>query len=92
MRQVASGRGGGVIHTLTVAVPQPLAVGDVGEITIEGDLNGLSRGEPRAAARKQSVADDFEAVVGNQRGGDVVLHSGNPFRVGGSCPLLMILL
>lgn len=90
---MAGGRGGGVVDTITIAVVKPLAVGDVGEIAVEGDLDGLSRRTPRAATREQDgVADDLETVVGNQSGGDVVLHSGNPFRVGGSWPLLMVLL
>lgn len=93
MREVASGGGGGVIDTVTVTVVIPLAEGDVGKITVEGDFNGLPCRRPRATTRKQGgVADDFETVVVDQSGGDVVLHSGNPFRVGGSCPLLMILL
>lgn len=93
LREVAGGGGACVIHTITITVVKPLAVVDGGEIAVEGDLDGLSRRTPRTATRKQDgVADDLEAVVGNQSGGDVVLHSGNPFRVGGSWPLLMVLL
>lgn len=86
---MAGGRGGGVIDTITIAVPQPLAVGDVGEIAGEGDLNGLSRGEPRTATSEQDgVADDLETVVVNQSSSDEVLHSGDPLSVEGSCPSL----
>ena len=89
LREVAGGRGGGVIDTLTITVPQPLTVGDVGEITAEGDLNGLSCREPGAATSKQDgVADDFETVVVNQSSSDEVLHSGDPLSVEGSCPSL----
>lgn len=89
MRKVASGRGGGVIDTITITVVIPLVMSDVGEIAIEGDFDGLPRGSPRTATRKQGgVANDFKTVVGNQSGGDVVLHSWNPLSVEGSCPSL----
>lgn len=93
MREVASGFRGGVIDTITITVVKPLVVGDVGEITVKGDFNGLPCGSPRATTRKQGgIADDLKAVVIDQSGSDEVLHSGNPFHGGGSCPLLMILL
>lgn len=89
LREVAGGVRGGVVDTITIAVVKPLAVGDVGEIAVEGDLDGLSRRTPRAATSKQDgVADDLETVVGNQSSSDEVLHSGDPLSVEGSCPSL----
>ena len=89
LRKVAGGRGGGVIDTIAVAVVEPLAVVDVGEIAVEGDLDGLSRRTPGAATREQDgVADDLETVVVNQSSSDEVLHSGDPLSVEGSCPSL----
>ena len=86
---MAGGRGGGVIDTIAIAVVEPLAVVDVGEIAVEGDLDGLSRRTPGTATSEQDgVANDFETVVGNQSGGDVVLHSWDPLSVEGSCPSL----
>ena len=35
---------------------------------------------------------DFVGAGGGESGLGEIHHSGNPFRVGGSCPLLMILL
>ena len=89
LREVAGRGGGGVIDTITIAVVEPLAVVDVGEIAIEGDLDGLSRRTPGAATREQDgVADDLETVVVNQSSSDEVLHSGDPLSVEGSCPSL----
>lgn len=79
LREVAGGGGACVIHTITITVVKPLAVVDVGEIAVEGNLDGLSRRAPGAATREQDgVADDLETVVGNQSGGDVVLHKRDP--------------
>lgn len=86
LREVAGRGGGGVVDTIAITVPQPLAVGDVGEIAVEGDLNGLSCGEPGATTSEQDrVADDLETVVVNQSSSDEVLHSGDPLSVEGSC-------
>lgn len=86
---MAGGVRGGVVDTITITVPQPLAVGYVGEIAVEGDLNGLSRREPRTATGEQDgVADDFKTVVVNQSSSDEVLHSEGPLSVEGSCPSL----
>ena len=79
LREVAGGGGACVVHAITITVVEPLAVVDGGEVTAEGDLDGLPGRTPGATTRKQgSVADDFEAVVGGQGGGQVVLHSGDP--------------
>ena len=89
LREVAGGDGARVIHAIAITVVEPLAVVDGGEIAVEGDLNGLPGRGPRATARKQDgVADDFEAVVGGESGGQVVLHKWDPLSVEGSCPSL----
>ena len=79
LREVAGGGGARVIHAITITVVKPLAVVDGGEVTAEGDLDGLPSRTPGATTRKQGgVADDFEAVVSGQGGGQVVLHKWDP--------------
>lgn len=59
------------------AIPEVAVVVDGDHVTVEGDLDGLMRGQPRALAGKQAVGAAFEAVVGDQGGGDgVLLHCG----------------
>ena len=68
-------RGAFKLHV--TAIPEVAVVVNGDHVTVEGDLDGLMRGQPRAFASEQAVGAAFEAVVGDQGGGDGVLHGGD---------------
>ena len=71
------------------AIPEEAVVVDGDHVTVEGDLDGLVGGQPRALASEQAVGLGFETVVGDQGGGGGVdvLH-GDPPCCSGSCPFV----
>ena len=76
MGEVAGDHRGALPLHIT-AIPEEAVVVDGDHVTVEGDLDGLMRGQPRALASEQAVGAAFEAVVGDQGGGDgVLLHCG----------------
>ena len=67
----------GVLKLHVTAIPEVAVVVNGDHVTVEGDLDGLMGGQPRALASEQAVGAAFEAVVGDQGGGDgVLLHCG----------------
>lgn len=76
MGEVAGDHRGALPLHIT-AIPEEAVVVDGDHVTVEGDLDGLVRGQPRALASEQAVGTAFEAVVGDQGGGDGVLHGGD---------------
>ena len=76
MGEVAGDHRGALPLHIT-AIPEVAVVVNGDHVTVEGDLDGLMRGQPRALAGEQAVGAAFEAVVGDQGGGDGVLHSGD---------------
>ena len=67
----------GALKLHITAIPEVAVVVNGDHVTVEGDLDGLMRGQPRALAGEQAVGAAFEAVVGDQSGGDGVLHGGD---------------
>lgn len=67
----------GALKLHITAIPEVAVVVNGDHVTVEGDLDGLMRGQPRALASEQAVGTAFEAVVGDQGGGDGVLHDGD---------------
>lgn len=67
-------------------IPVELVVVDGDHVTVEGDLEGLVAGQPRASASEEVAGAAFEAVGGE--GVDDVLHSVYFL----SCSLSLILL
>jgi len=53
-------------------IPEVLVVVDGDHVTVEGDLDGLVAGQPRAAASEEVTGTAFEAV--GSEGVDDVLH------------------
>ena len=76
MGEVAGDHRGALPLHIT-AIPEEAVVVDGDLVTVERDLDGLMRGQPRALASEQAVGAAFEAVVGDQGGGDGVLHGGD---------------
>jgi len=66
----------GALPLHVTAIPEVAVVVDGDHVTVEGDLDGLVGGEPCSPTGEQVAGLGFEAVVGDQGGGDGVLHCG----------------
>ena len=74
MGEVAGGHRGAFKLHIT-AIPEVAVVVNGDHVTVEGDLDGLVGGEPCSPTGEQVAGLGFEAVVGDQGGGDgVLLH------------------